>query len=141
MDLRCTAVFRRVPEGCIAFTEEFPGANTRARSLDESPEESPRAVASMVEANRMIAREDDPGVRLSGSRSASRLKRRKLAAVLGLATRALAARTLHDDLDVSSSLRLASISRSYAARIAFSRRFDFTSYSRKPPMLSSLMLI
>ena len=30
MDLQCTAVFRRVPEGYIAFIEEFSGANTKA---------------------------------------------------------------------------------------------------------------
>jgi len=30
MELELTAVFRRVPEGYIAFVEELPGANTQA---------------------------------------------------------------------------------------------------------------
>ena len=33
MDLQCTAVFRKVPEGYIAFIEEFPGANTQGACL------------------------------------------------------------------------------------------------------------
>lgn len=37
MDLQCTAVFRRVPEGYIAFVEEFPGANTQG-PLSKKPE-------------------------------------------------------------------------------------------------------
>ena len=61
VDLQCTAVFRRVPGGCIAFIEEFPGANTQGASLDEARKNLREAVALMVEANRTIAREDDPG--------------------------------------------------------------------------------
>jgi predicted RNase H-like HicB family nuclease len=61
VDLQCTAVFRRVPEGYIAFIEEFPGANTQGASLDEARRNLREAVALMVEANRTIAREDDPG--------------------------------------------------------------------------------
>ncbi len=29
MDVRFTAVYRKVPEGFIAFVEELPGANTQ----------------------------------------------------------------------------------------------------------------
>ena len=36
MDFQFTAVFRRVPEGYIAFVEELPGANTQGVTLDEA---------------------------------------------------------------------------------------------------------
>ncbi len=58
MDLQCTAVFRRVPEGYIAFIEEFPGANTQGASLEEARTNLREAVALVVEANRVLARED-----------------------------------------------------------------------------------
>jgi hypothetical protein len=34
--MELTAVFRKVPEGYIAFVEEVPGANTQAPTLDEA---------------------------------------------------------------------------------------------------------
>ena len=52
------AVFRRVPEGYIAFTEEFPGANTQGASLEEARSNLREAVALVIEANREMARED-----------------------------------------------------------------------------------
>ena len=58
MDLQCTAVFRRVPEGYIAFVEEFPGANTQGASLEEARTNLREAVALVIEANREMARED-----------------------------------------------------------------------------------
>ncbi len=61
MDPQCTAVFRRVPEGYIAFIEEFPGANTQGASLDEARRNLREVVALMAEANRTLARENDPG--------------------------------------------------------------------------------
>ena len=61
MDLQCTAVFRRVPEGYIAFVEEFPGANTQGVSLEEARANLREAVALVVESNRMLAREDAAG--------------------------------------------------------------------------------
>ena len=60
MDLQCTAVFRKVPEGYIAFIEEFPGANTQGASLEECRRNLREAVALVVEANRILAREDVP---------------------------------------------------------------------------------
>ena len=56
-DLQCMAVFRKVPEGYIAFIEEFPGANTQGASLEEARTNLREAVAMVVEANRVIARE------------------------------------------------------------------------------------
>jgi predicted RNase H-like HicB family nuclease len=35
MKLELTAVFRKVPEGYIAFIEELPGANTQGATLLE----------------------------------------------------------------------------------------------------------
>ena len=61
MDLQCTALFRRVPEGYIAFVEEFPGANTQGVSLEEARANLREAVALVVESNRMLAREDAAG--------------------------------------------------------------------------------
>ncbi|WP_420636236.1 type II toxin-antitoxin system HicB family antitoxin [Candidatus Palauibacter sp.] len=61
MDLQCTAVFRRVPEGYIAFIEEFPGANTQGASLEEARTNLREAVALVVEANRVMARKDSGG--------------------------------------------------------------------------------
>ena len=61
MDLQCTAVFRKVPEGYIAFIEEFPGANTQGASLDEARTNLREAVALVVEANREMSRKDASG--------------------------------------------------------------------------------
>lgn len=58
MDMRCTAVFRKVPDGYIAFIEEFPGANTQGASLEEARTSLREAVTLVVEANRSSARED-----------------------------------------------------------------------------------
>ena len=60
MDLQFTAVFQKVPEGYIAFVEEFPGANTQGATLDEARSNLREAVTLVVEANRMFALEDAP---------------------------------------------------------------------------------
>jgi predicted RNase H-like HicB family nuclease len=36
MEAEFTAVYRKVPEGFIAFAEELPGANTQAATLEEA---------------------------------------------------------------------------------------------------------
>jgi predicted RNase H-like HicB family nuclease len=36
MDLKLTAVFRKVPLGYIAWVEELPGANTQGATLGRS---------------------------------------------------------------------------------------------------------
>ena len=61
MDLQCMAVFRKVPEGYIAFIEEFPGANTQGTSLEEARSNLREAVAMVIEANREMTREDADG--------------------------------------------------------------------------------
>jgi predicted RNase H-like HicB family nuclease len=57
MHLELTAVFRKVPEGYIAFVEELPGANAQAETLDEARESLREAIALVVEANRALAEE------------------------------------------------------------------------------------
>jgi predicted RNase H-like HicB family nuclease len=61
MDLQFTAVFRKVPEGYIAFVEEFPGANTQGATLEEARTNLREAVTLLVEANRMLVLEDATG--------------------------------------------------------------------------------
>jgi predicted RNase H-like HicB family nuclease len=56
-----TAVFRSVPEGYIAFVEEFPGANAQASTLDEARANLAEAVELVLEANRTLAEESIQG--------------------------------------------------------------------------------
>lgn len=57
MDMQFTAVFRRVPEGYIAFVEELPGANTQGATLEEARSNLREAVALVLEANRALSQE------------------------------------------------------------------------------------
>jgi len=61
MDLQLTAVFRKVPEGYIAFVEELPGANTQGATLEEARANLQEAVILVLEANRTLAQEDAGG--------------------------------------------------------------------------------
>jgi predicted RNase H-like HicB family nuclease len=36
MNISLTAVFKKVPEGYVAFVEELPGANTQGYTLEEA---------------------------------------------------------------------------------------------------------
>ena len=58
MELALTAVFKKVPEGYVAFVEELPGANTQAATLEEARESLREAVELVIEANRTLAREE-----------------------------------------------------------------------------------
>jgi predicted RNase H-like HicB family nuclease len=59
--LEFTAVYRKVPEGYIAFLEELPGANTQGRTLDEARINLREAAQLVLEANRALAMQDtDP---------------------------------------------------------------------------------
>jgi predicted RNase H-like HicB family nuclease len=62
MTAEFTAVFRRVPEGYIAFVEELPGANTQGATLEEARENLLEAVQLVLEANRALAEEELDGV-------------------------------------------------------------------------------
>ncbi len=59
MTLEFTAVFRKVPEGYIAFVEELPGANTQGATLEEARSNLKEAVSSVPrhnEINNYLAR-------------------------------------------------------------------------------------
>ncbi len=62
MELQFTAVFRRVPEGYVAFVEELPGANTQGATLEEARANLEEAVTLVLEANRCLAQEQLAGV-------------------------------------------------------------------------------
>jgi predicted RNase H-like HicB family nuclease len=57
MALALTAVFKKVPEGYVAFVEELPGANTQGTTLAEARTNLREAVLLVLEANRALARE------------------------------------------------------------------------------------
>ena len=50
MDLELTAVFKKVPEGYIAFVEELPGANTQGATLEEARVNLMEAVQLVLDA-------------------------------------------------------------------------------------------
>ncbi len=56
-----TAVFRKVPEGYIAFVEELPGANTQGATLEEARANLQEAVEMVMQANRELIRETAGG--------------------------------------------------------------------------------
>ena len=58
MELALTAVFRKVPEGYIAFVEELAGANAQGETLEEARENLREAAELVLEANRSLAREE-----------------------------------------------------------------------------------
>lgn len=55
MDLQLTAVFRKVPEGYIAFIEELPGANTQGSTMEEARASLKEAVLLVLDANRAMS--------------------------------------------------------------------------------------
>ena len=61
MALELTAVFRKVPEGYVAFVEELPGANTQGATLEEARANLREAVELTLQANRALAEEDLAG--------------------------------------------------------------------------------
>ena len=58
MHLELTAVFRKVPEGYVAFVEELPGANTQGATLEEARRNLREAVELVLQANRTLAEAD-----------------------------------------------------------------------------------
>lgn len=61
LNMELTAVYRRVPQGYIAFVEELPGANTQGETLEEARANLREAVALVLEANRILAEEELQG--------------------------------------------------------------------------------
>ncbi len=62
MQLELTAVFRRVPDGFVAFVEELPGANTQGATMDEARANLEEAVRLVLEANRALAEDELRGI-------------------------------------------------------------------------------
>lgn len=58
MQLELTAVFRKVPEGYIAFIEELPGANTQGATIEEARANLKEAAILVLDANRAMSEED-----------------------------------------------------------------------------------
>jgi predicted RNase H-like HicB family nuclease len=61
MDVHLTAIFRRVPEGYIAFLEELPGANTQGATLAEARANLEEAAELILDANRTLLEEELKG--------------------------------------------------------------------------------
>ncbi|MCC6869349.1 MAG: type II toxin-antitoxin system HicB family antitoxin [Burkholderiales bacterium] len=59
--MQLTAVFRKVPEGYVAFVEELPGANTQGASLEEARSNLLESVGLVLDANRMLSEESIQG--------------------------------------------------------------------------------
>lgn len=55
MEIKLTAVFRRVPEGYIGFVKELPGANTQGGTLEEARENLREAIRLALESNRALS--------------------------------------------------------------------------------------
>jgi predicted RNase H-like HicB family nuclease len=64
MQLDLTAVFRKVPEGYVAFVEELPGANTQGATLEEARENLKEAAALVLETNRTLLEEELRGAQV-----------------------------------------------------------------------------
>jgi predicted RNase H-like HicB family nuclease len=56
-----TAVYLKVSEGYIAFTEELPGANAQGKTLAEARENLREAVELVLETNRTLTEESLAG--------------------------------------------------------------------------------
>ena len=55
-----TAVFQESENWWAAYIEEMPGVNSQGATLDEARENLAEALAMVLEANRQIARRDEP---------------------------------------------------------------------------------
>jgi predicted RNase H-like HicB family nuclease len=64
MQLELTAVFRKVPEGYVAFVEELPGANTQGATLEEARQNLKEAAQLVLEANRTLLEEELRGAQV-----------------------------------------------------------------------------
>jgi len=61
MQIELTKVFQKVHEGYIAFVEELPGVNTQGDSLEEVKTNLEEAIGLVLEANRVLAKEQLQG--------------------------------------------------------------------------------
>ena len=59
--MELTAVFKKVPEGYVAWVEDLPGANTQGATLEEARDNLREAIRLVLEANRELAERDLEG--------------------------------------------------------------------------------
>jgi len=59
MNISLTAVYKKVPEGYVAYVEELPGANTQGYTLEEARNNLEEAIQMVLEANRFLSEEQD----------------------------------------------------------------------------------
>lgn len=57
VEVKLTAIVKKVPEGYIGFVQELPGANTQGRTLEEARTNLQEAITLVLEANRQLAEE------------------------------------------------------------------------------------
>jgi predicted RNase H-like HicB family nuclease len=54
MEISCTAVYEKVPEGYVAYARELTGANTQVLTLEEAREKLKDAIRERLLARREI---------------------------------------------------------------------------------------
>ena len=59
--MKLTAIFEQVGEWWLGYVEEFPGANTQGKTLDEARENLREAVQLIIEVNRELLLEQIVG--------------------------------------------------------------------------------
>jgi predicted RNase H-like HicB family nuclease len=59
--MKLTAVYMKVPEGCIGFVEELPGANTQGETLEDVRANLEEAVIMVLDANRELSEQSLQG--------------------------------------------------------------------------------
>ncbi len=64
MQIKLTAIFKKVTEGYIGFVEELPGANTQGETLAEARTNLAEAIQMVLEANRVLSEESLQGERV-----------------------------------------------------------------------------
>jgi len=52
--MELNAIFKKVPEGYVAFVEELPGANSQGGTLEEARTNLQEAIKLTIEANRYL---------------------------------------------------------------------------------------
>lgn len=61
MESSFTAVYRKVDDWYVGYTEELPGANTQGRTIEEVRENLKEAIELILRANRELAEKEVAG--------------------------------------------------------------------------------
>jgi len=62
MQEKLTAVFEKTEQGFIGYVKELPGANTQGETLEETRANLLDAIQLVIEANRILADENQTGI-------------------------------------------------------------------------------